>query len=242
MKNFLMIDTETFGDSRYDTCGEKNLYEFGFTLVLKGQVSITRAYLCRDSIEYAESVYDETGYFPTYFPDRIARDFDAYIARAIDRINVADVICRAIDYARKNRIAIVAKNPAFDCAVLEKYMGFNLLDVSECRDMQAMLVKALPKKYAFSVPHTSSGLATFRADYLVPFMLGSDFVQAHDAGGDSLNQALIVLKLAKRKQGKSNSTQVFQMMQEFHARLNIPLYSGTFTLPKNGRPKKVKKG
>lgn len=234
MRNFLMIDTETFGDVRFDgrECGSRNLYEFGFCLMQKGEIVSNRAFLCADALNYCQDFKDNRGRFPTYFPDRIMLDFDAHYNASISKNDMGDVICRAIQYARKNKLPIVAKNPCFDCGVINQYLGFDLLVTDECIDLQARLVKALPKKYAYSVPNTASGLATFKADHVVPFLLGAGFTQAHDAAGDAKNQALIMLLLDKRKKGTSRFTSVVDMMREYHSLNNVPLFSGTYTLKK----------
>ena len=224
MRNFLMIDTETFGF-------ERTLYEYGFTMVRKGSVIATRSYLVTENLENAENHFQQKGNFPKWFPDRIAKDFDAYWDKSFSRDKVVSAIVDSIEYARKNKLKIIAKNPGFDIPVIEQFLGTAFFQHEEVFDMQRMLVNTLPKKYAFYVPYTKSGLATFRADYLVPFILGDKFVQTHDAGGDSLNQSLIVLKLAKRKKRYSDSGKVYEYMRDFHAKYDIPLYSGTGFLP-----------
>lgn len=224
MQNFLMLDTETFGF-------ERTLYEYGFTVVRKGAIVATRSYIVAESLEQAEQVFNRSGRFPKWFPDRIARDFDKAWNASHSKAKVIEAIVDSLEYARKNGLKLVAKNPGFDVPVIEQFLGTPFFQHDEVFDMQRMLVNCLPKKYAKCVPYTKSGLATFKADYLVPFLLGDNFSQAHDAGGDSLNQALIVLKLAKRKRKYSESAKVYEYMRDFHAKYDIPLFSGTGFIP-----------
>jgi len=115
--------------------------------------------------------------------------------------------------------ALMAHNINFDIGAI--YKTDNLytdniiafLSKYEKLELSGYFIHGLPLMTAYNVPYkTKSGCMTFKADYLVPLLVGG--IQAHDALGDCLNQ-IAIYKLTKGKY--QNQGTIYANMLKHHA-------------------------
>lgn len=207
-KRFLMLDTETI-------YSDQSAYEIGFIVFDSETLAPLYKYQA-----YIKNVLESAifytlkngGVFPKFWPStrldmfktlKQAKPLQDVIGDLLNAIQAHDVQ------------AIIAHNVNFDLnavyKTVKKYSPelydavFNKLVIIEKLELSGYFVHNLPPETAYTTVHKiKSGCTTFKADYLVPALLGSDSSQNHDALGDCLNQ-LALLGIVKGKYANSGT-------------------------------------
>lgn len=193
---FIMLDTETI-------YADQSVYELGFIVfdsVTLAPLHKYQAYI-KDTLESAVFyTLKNNGNYPKFWPStrldmfktlKQSKPLQEAISDLLNAIQVHDVQ------------GIIAHNVNFDLSAIYKTVKkyspelydqlFNKLVGIEKLELSGFFVHNLPAQTAFNTVHKiKSGCTTFKADYLVPALLGSDSSQNHDALGDCQNQLALL--------------------------------------------------
>lgn len=174
-------------------------YEIAVTVCDKNGILFSRNYFIAETIAYGLSRYWKAGAkMPKYWP----ADLTAYKLAEI-AFPASDCVA-AMNEALQGCTHFVGHNIGFDMRVMDNLSEWQdcptLVKPAKIKDTVALYPFALGANYAKSVPYAEkSGRATFANDFLLPFVLGADYVQNHDALGDTIGQARGMIKMLKRK-------------------------------------------
>lgn len=214
---FLMLDTETIYT-------DKSMYELGF-IVFDGETLAPlykyQAYI-KNTLESAIFyTLKNNGMFPRFWPNT-RLDLFSTLKKSKPLQDVIGDLLNAIQ--QHNIQGIIAHNVNFDISAIyktvKKYspeLYDNVLTTLirvEKLELSGYFVHNLPAETAFDTVHkVKSGCTTFKADYIVPALLGSDSSQNHDALGDCLNQ-LALLGIVKGRY--ANTGTIYGNMVAWH--------------------------
>lgn len=182
----LMLDTETVTNFRLP-------YDVAFVSFDDNGIISTEAYYVSECLDYILRYTAKRGVPPMYWPDKL----NPILCRKAKNCLPALEILSRFNNAANLAEYVVAHNVGFDLSALsamaEKWCGNERVGTFPTKELSAFFPDYLCPEYAELVPHTKTGLATFKADFFMP-MLGN-LVQGHDALGDVLNQIAIWQKV-----------------------------------------------
>ena len=214
---YLMLDTETI-------YSDQSVYELGFIIfdsVTTAPLYKYQAYI-KNTLESAIFyTLKNNGVFPRFWPStrldlfstlkksKPLQDVIGDLLNAIQNHNVQGIIAHNVNFDVNAIYKTVKKySPELYDNVLTKLISIEKLELS------GYFVHNLPPKIAFNTVHkVKSGCTTFKADYLVPALLGNNSSQNHDALGDCSNQ-LALLGIVKGKY--TNSGTIYGNMVLWH--------------------------
>lgn len=214
---FLMLDTETIYN-------DKTMYEIGFIIfdsVTLAPVYEYQAYIQESMQSACYYTLKNNGNYPKYWP---STRLDLFKVLKQSK-PLTTVLSDLLDVMVKNGVKhIIAHNVNFDLLAVynttKKYTPdaydslFDTLSNIVKLELSGYFVHNLPPKTAFNTVHkVKSGCTTFKADYLVPALLGNNSSQKHDALGDCHNQ-LALLGIVKGKY--TNSGTIYGNMVLWH--------------------------
>lgn len=215
---FLMVDTETI-------YLHKRVYELGYIVFdsVTCQIVDKGRFLIRETLESALYCFLKLKKMPIFWPDSRLNVIDCMKHK--DCVSWQDAIGALLASVRKHDIAaFIAHNINFDIEAIYKtskmYSSeseynsmFSITAGIKKLELSGYFIHNLAKNTAFNVPFKAkSGCMTFKADYLVPYLIGG--IQAHDALGDCQNQ-LDIYKLTKGRY--QNQGSIFGNMKAYHA-------------------------
>ena len=211
---YLMLDTETI-------YLKKRVYELAFVVfdsVTCEHLHKARFYI-RQTVESAVYYFIRNQKNPIFWPNRL---------NALEVLKHGDCVTWEIAksqllgvISRYSVSAIIAHNINFDISAI--YSTNNLYtDVTtnepflsniDKLELSGYFIHGLPLMVAYNVPYkVKSGCMTFKADFLVPCLLGNS--QNHDALSDCMNQ-IALFKLTKGKY--QNQGSIYGNMLAHHA-------------------------
>lgn len=212
-----MLDTETI-------YADQSVYELGF--IVFDSVTLSPLYKYQAYVKNTlESACFYTlknfGNYPKFWPSS-RLDLFKTLKQSKPLKDVISDLLKAI--GKHDVQAIIAHNVCFDLSAIYKTVKkyspelydklFNRLVRIEKLELSGYFVHNLPPQTAYNTVHKiKSGCTTFKADYIVPVLLGSDSSQKHDALGDCQNQ----LALLGRVMGKyANTGTIYGNMIAWH--------------------------
>lgn len=213
---FLMLDTETIFLS-------KKAYEIAFLVFDSVSCEVIKKgrFLIAETIKSALWYTAKNGTTPIFWPHRLDMAACLRSSDCVPLKKALDVLSLVI---KDNGVsAIIAHNVSFDISALysteKAYIEpsdcvlFDTIGHINKLELSGFFVNNLPKNTAFDVPYKAkSGCMTFKADFLVPYLIGG--IQVHDALGDCKNQ-LAIYKLTKGRY--QNQGSIFGNMKAYHA-------------------------
>ena len=215
---FAMIDTETI-------YLKKRVYELALVVFdsVTCEIIQSKKWYIKDTVESALYYQLRHGKPPIFWPTRI-NPFTLLKDECC--VNWSTAINEFMALLSNYKVsALIAHNINFDISAI--YATHNLykaedftytdneafLSSYEKLELSGFFVHGLPLMAAYNVPFKQkSGCMTFKADYLVPCLLGAN--QNHDALGDCHNQ-IALYKLTKGKY--QNQGTIYANMQKHHA-------------------------
>lgn len=212
---FCMLDTETI-------FLHKKAYEIAFLVFDSVTCEVIKKgrFLIAETIKSALWYTATNGQTPIFWPHRLDMAACLRSPDCVPLKKALDILCRVI---RDNGVSsIIAHNVQFDISALysteKAYIEpsdcvlFDTIGHINKLELSGFFVHNLSKVSAFNVPFkVKSGCMTFKADYLVPYLIGG--IQEHDALGDCLNQ----LALYKLTNGQyANKGTIFGNMKAYH--------------------------
>lgn len=200
----LMLDTETVTNARLP-------YDVAFVSFDDNGIISQESYYVRECLDYVLRYTAKRGYPPIYWPDKLN---PIVCCKAKNCLPALEILSR-FNNAANQVDYVVAHNVGFDLSALavmaEKWCDGEKVGTFPTKELSAFFPDYLCPEYAELVPHTKTGLATFKADFFMP-MLGN-LVQGHDALGDVLNQIAIWQKVKDYKYSGKNT--IYHNMLEF---------------------------
>lgn len=214
---FLMLDTETIYT-------DQSVYELGFIIFDSVTLEPLHQYQAYIKNTLESAIYytlKNSGVFPKFWPStrldlfstlktsKPLNDVIGDLLNAIQYHNVQGIIAHNVNFDINAIYKTVKKySPELYDNVLTKLISIVKLELS------GYFVHNLPAETAFKTVHKlKSGCTTFKADYLVPALLGSESSQNHDALGDAMNQ-LALLRIVKGRY--ANTGTIYGNMVMWH--------------------------
>lgn len=213
-ENVLMFDTETIYKRR------KKAYQVAYSIFNResGDILVTKMFFIAEVLESALMFFMRHKKMPIFWP--------------VSRLNIMDCMAHDKSVMFSDFLAefktdieaysvnvLLAHNISFDIDAIHKTANYTENDSSFLyalfkEDLSGYFIKGLSKDYAIKAPHKlKSGLATFKADFLCPIMLGT--AQTHDALQDVENQ-IKLFNMVKHAPYLSKGT-IFHNMKAYHA-------------------------
>lgn len=207
---FCMLDTETI-------YLKKRVYELAIVVFdsVTCEIVASKKWYIKETLESAIYYQLRHNKPPIFWPSRLNP-----LTLLKDAHTWHDAITEFTALLAKHDVcSLIAHNINFDLSAIYKtdnlYTDNNeaFLSKYEKLELSGYFVHGLPLMTAYNVPFKAkSGCLTFKADYLVPCLLGN--TQNHDALGDCLNQ-IAIYKLTKGKY--QNQGTIYANMLKHHA-------------------------
>lgn len=215
---FAMLDTETI-------YLKKRVYELACVIFdsVTCEIVASKKWYIRDTVESALYYQLRHNKPPIFWPNRL-NPFN--VLKDTNCVTWADAISDFLLMLKKHDVdTLIAHNINFDINAIystdNAYSAIYTDDPTndpflanyEKLELSGYFIYGLPKMTAYNVPYkVKSGCMTFKADFLVPCLLGSS--QNHDALGDCINQ-IALYKLTKGKY--QNQGTIYANMKKHHA-------------------------
>lgn len=215
---FAMIDTETI-------YLKKRVYELAVVVFdsTTCEVLASKKWYIKEVVESALYYQLRHGKPPIFWPNRL-NPFQ--VLKESNCVTWSTAIKEFMAILTKNKVdTLIAHNINFDISAIYATNSLYKAEDFTCTDNDPFLasyeklelsgyfVHGLPLMTAYNVPYKAkSGCMTFKADYLVPCLLGAN--QNHDALSDCHNQ-IALYKLTKGKY--QNQGTIYANMQAHHA-------------------------